>query len=70
MNNLNKTTNNKNGDDMNKKEEQTIECTVHDCKHCDCNCNMCELKKIAVCNCHGDGDKETTMCNSYEKKKA
>lgn len=57
-----------NGDIMNKNEEQTIACSVHDCKHCDCSCDKCRLKEIKVCNCNGDGNKETTMCNSYNKK--
>lgn len=50
------------------KDIQKIECSVHDCKHCDCECDMCKLERIKVCNCHGDGNKETTMCNSYKEK--
>lgn len=69
MNNFIIRLHNNNGDYMKKDNEQTIECSVHDCKHCDCGCNMCELDKIKVRNCNGDGEKETTMCNSYEKKK-
>lgn len=52
-----------------KDNEQTIDCSVHDCKYCNCEFNKCNLDKINVCNCHGDGEKETTMCNSYDKKK-
>ncbi len=54
------------GDKM--KKEQTINCSVYDCKHCDCECDMCKLKKVKICNCHGDGEKETTMCDSYKEK--
>lgn len=50
------------------KKEQTINCSVYDCKHCDCECDMCKLKKVKICNCHGDGEKETTMCDSYKEK--
>lgn len=52
-----------------KDNEQTIDCSVHDCKHCNCSHDKCNLNKINICKCHGDGDKETTMCDSYEKKK-
>lgn len=55
--------------DIMKKNEQTIKCSVHDCKHCDCDEDMCNLDKIKVCNCRGDGDKETTMCDSYKEKR-
>ena len=51
-----------------KDNEQTIKCSVHDCKHCDCDDNKCKLDKIKVCNCSGDGGKETTMCDSYKEK--
>lgn len=53
---------------MKKNDEQTIHCSVHDCKYCDCNCDKCELENIKVCNCEGCGEKENTMCNSYEAK--
>ena len=51
-----------------KKDNKQIECSVHDCKHCDCDVDCCTLESIKVCNCHGDGDKETTMCDSYDKE--
>lgn len=51
------------------EKKQKIECDVHDCKHCDCDCDECTLKSIKVCNCHGCGEKETTMCDSYKEKK-
>ena len=50
------------------KNDQKIGCSVHDCKHCNCECNECQLKDIEVCNCDGDGDKKNTMCASYKKK--
>jgi len=49
------------------KDNQQIQCSVHDCKHCDCECDCCKLESIKVCNCRGDGDKENTMCSSYDK---
>ena len=48
--------------------KQTIDCTVHDCKYCNCECNKCKLKCIKVANCKGDGTKETTMCADYKKR--
>lgn len=51
-----------------KKKEQTIECSVHDCKFCDCECDECSLKCIKVCNCGCNFEKEDTMCASYKKK--
>lgn len=55
-----------NGDNMEKK--QTIGCSVHDCKFCLCDKDMCNLNNIKICNCKGHGDMEKTMCESYEKK--
>ena len=54
-----------------KKEEnkkQQIACSVHDCRHCDCEDDCCKLESIRVCNCDGDGEKEYTMCDSYDKE--
>lgn len=53
---------------MSKDENQTIKCSVEDCKHCDCEKQVCELKKIKIANCDGCGCKETTMCDSYKQK--
>ena len=47
---------------------QKIACSVHDCKHCDCDNNECCLNEIKVCNCDGCGEKKTTMCSSYKLK--
>lgn len=51
------------------KDKQVIKCSVHDCKHCDCECDNCKLEGICVCNC-GDtaNTQEGTMCSSYENK--
>ena len=51
------------------EKDQLINCDVHDCEHCNCSMNLCNLKSIKVCNSNGEGQKETTMCNSYETKK-
>lgn len=50
------------------EKKQKIGCTVYDCKYCLCDKDMCNLSNIKVCNCHGNGDMENTMCGSYEKK--
>ena len=49
--------------------EQKIKCNVHDCEHYNCDYDECNLKAIKVCNCHGCGEKENTMCDSYKEKK-
>ena len=51
------------------KDKQVIKCSVHDCKHCNCECDSCKLGGICVCNC-GDtaNTQEGTMCSSYENK--
>lgn len=50
------------------KDKQKINCTVYDCKHCDCDCDSCNLKTIKVCCCASDNEKEATMCDSYKKR--
>lgn len=52
-----------------KKEKQTIKCDVYDCKHCNCDEECCSLEEIKVCNCDDCKEKESTMCDSYDKKK-
>ena len=47
------------GDNMNKK--QSIDCSVHDCKYCDCSCDKCKLNCIKVCNCGHDETKENKV---------
>ena len=49
-------------------KKQKINCLVYDCKHCDCDCDLCKLDKIDVCNCADSESKEATMCDSYEKE--
>ncbi len=48
-------------------EKQKINCTVYDCKFCDVMNDACQLKQIKVACCHGDSEKESTMCDSYKK---
>ena len=50
-------------------KKQKINCRVYDCKYCDCDCNICNLDSIEVCNCSNDHKKEATMCDSYKKEK-
>lgn len=53
-----------------KKNKQNIKCDVYDCIHCNCDLDECELKQIKVCNCDKECKKTSTMCDSYENKKA
>lgn len=53
--------------EMDKK--QKINCNVHSCEHCDCECNSCNLREIEIskqCGC--PTCKEETICSNYEKK--
>lgn len=50
------------------KDKQIINCTVYDCKHCNCDDNICNLKAIKVCCSSSDEDKESTMCDSYKRR--
>lgn len=54
--------------DFMKKEKQLIKCNVYDCKHCNCNDECCSLNEIKVCNCDNCKEKESTMCDSYDKR--
>jgi hypothetical protein len=51
------------------KQNSSIKCEVNHCKHY--NENYCSLKEIKVCKCDCgcDGDKENTLCGSYECRK-
>lgn len=51
------------------KKDQKIDCTVYDCRYCDCDNDNCTLKSIKVCSCDCGEDKEATMCDSYKEKK-
>ncbi len=53
-----------------KKDSLNINCSVHDCIHCDCACNKCKLESIKVCNCGCECNKENTMCDSYKKRQS
>ncbi len=50
------------------KKEQEINCSVHDCEHCNCEKNKCQLKEIKICNCGSEECKENTICDSYKKR--
>lgn len=50
-------------------EKQKITCEVFDCKHCNCDECMCNLKEIKVRNCSDEETKESTMCYNYKKRK-
>lgn len=66
MNKFSKNSNTNNGDNM-----QKINCKVHDCKYCNCDKDVCELKEITVTNCtHGQTPKELTICDSYKARKS
>lgn len=53
-----------------KKDKQTIKCEVFECEHCDCDECCCTLDEINVCNCNSSDTKDSTMCDSFECKKA
>lgn len=48
---------------------QIIKCNVYDCKFCDTDSISCTLKKIKVSNCNHNNDKESTMCDSFKRRK-
>ena len=52
-----------------KKDKQTIKCDVYDCRHCEIDEEYCNLKEIKVSNCSNKEQKESTMCDSYDKRK-
>lgn len=56
---------------MKKEDNQKIKCNVHNCEHCNCECDVCKLDKIDVCTCNCDDctSKEETMCASFKNKK-
>lgn len=47
---------------------ENIDCTVKDCKYCECNKNKCKLNCIKIANCNNKKNKESTMCVSYKKR--
>jgi len=55
------------GDIMSK--EQKINCDVFDCKHCNCDDEKCNLNEIRVSCCNSREKKESTICDSYERRK-
>ena len=51
------------------EKKQNIKCNVYDCKHCDVNNIVCNLKEIKVSNSSHNLNKESTMCASYKARK-
>ena len=49
-------------------KNENIDCIVHDCKYCDCECNKCKLNCIKIAHSGKDGSKEHTMSDSNKKK--
>ena len=47
---------------------QKINCNVYDCMYCNYSQDKCSLSEIKVCNCKDNTNKESTMCDSYEKR--
>lgn len=66
MNKILNSEQNKTGDNI--MEKQQINCTVHDCKHCNYEKDQCKLEQIKVCNCMNEKEKEATMCDNYKKR--
>ena len=52
---------------MDKK--QTIKCNVYDCKYCNVDNIICNLKEIKISNCNHNSNKESTMCENYKARK-
>lgn len=55
---------------MEKNSNNIIKCNVHECEHCNCECDICKLEKINICtcNCKNCDCKEETMCASFKNK--
>jgi len=51
------------------ENKQKIKCNVFDCKYCDIDNIICNLKEIKVTNYNHNLNKESTMCSSYKAKK-
>ena len=51
------------------KKKQIIKCNVYDCKYCDVDNISCSLKQIKVSNYNNNLNKESTMCDSYKRRK-
>ena len=49
------------------KDKQVIKCSVHDCKHCNCDDDHCGLREVEIKNQSGVAKNEKeTICSSYE----
>lgn len=51
-----------------KKSNQKINCDVYDCCHCNIDCKACSLEEIKISNCNSKENKESTICDSYDKR--
>jgi len=51
------------------EKKQIIKCNVYDCKYCNIDNISCDLKQIKVSNCNNKLTKESTMCDSYKRRK-
>lgn len=51
------------------ERKQIIKCNVYDCKYCDIDNISCDLKQIKISNCNNNSTKESTMCDSYKRRK-
>lgn len=51
--------------------KQVIKCDVRNCKYCNCDNDICELKEIKVSNsgCDKACQCEATMCASFKERK-
>ncbi len=53
---------------MERENKQKINCNVYDCKHCNCEMEVCKLPAINVAS-YGKGfEKTSTICDSYKKR--
>jgi hypothetical protein len=51
------------------RKKQLIKCNVYNCAHCICDNNLCNLEEIKVSDCNNEEKKESTICDSYRKRK-
>lgn len=51
------------------RKRQIINCNVFDCKHCDVDKIMCNLKEIKIASSNFHNNKQSTMCDNYEVRK-
>ena len=52
-----------------KDKKQKIGCDIHSCKYCNCDNNLCELRKIEIkkqAGCECATTKDETICASFK----